>query len=121
MRIIDWSSDVCASDLTGRTILPLFHAFFSFGTVIGAGLGVFAAAAGVPLFTHAGLIAGAIALLAILSVANVPSRDTALDEDADDRPRPDWRARLPPALTAWREPRTSPPRAPMRSERRRVG
>lgn len=91
---------------TGRTILPLFHAFFSFGTVIGAGLGVFAAAADVPLFTHAGLIAGVIALLAILSVANVPARDTAMDEDASDAPRAGWRERLHLALSAWREPRT---------------
>ncbi len=30
----------------GRTILPVFHAFFSFGTVIGAGLGAGAAALG---------------------------------------------------------------------------
>ncbi len=29
---------------SGKTILPLFHAFFSFGTVIGAGLGVVAIA-----------------------------------------------------------------------------
>src|SRR3546814_17630011 len=57
---------------TGRTILPLFHAFFSFGTVIGAGLGVFAAAAGVQLFTHAGLPSGAITLVALLHVAHVP-------------------------------------------------
>ena len=31
---------------SGKTILPLFHAFFSFGTVIGAGLGVLAIAMG---------------------------------------------------------------------------
>jgi cyanate permease len=91
---------------TGRTILPLFHAFFSFGTVIGAGLGVLAAAWGVTVFVHTGVIAGLIVLLAVVSVANVPSREGAMDDDAVDAPAAGWRDRLHLALSAWREPRT---------------
>jgi MFS family permease len=91
---------------TKRTILPLFHAFFSFGTVIGAGLGVLAAAWGVTVAAHTGVIAGLILLLAIVSVANVPSREATMDDDATaDAPR-GWRERLHVALSAWKEPRT---------------
>jgi fucose permease len=91
---------------SNRTILPLFHAFFSFGTVIGAGIGVVAAASGVNLFVHTGLVAGAIALLAAVSVANVPAREAAMDDDAAGAPHQSWTERLHVALSAWREPRT---------------
>ena len=37
---------------TGKTILPLFHAFFSFGTVIGAGLGALAVGVGLNVLVH---------------------------------------------------------------------
>lgn len=36
----------------GRSIMPRFHAFFSFGTVAGAGLGALAARLDVPLLAH---------------------------------------------------------------------
>jgi MFS family permease len=91
--------------VTGRTILPLFHAFFSFGTVIGAGLGVAAAAWGVNVFVHTNAVACAILVIAVVSYLNVPARDIADDTPADDRPS-GWRARLAFALSAWREPRT---------------
>ncbi|WP_295013621.1 MFS transporter [uncultured Microbacterium sp.] len=89
----------------GTTILPVFHAFFSFGTVIGAGLGAGAAALGVSVALHAGVIALLIAVIAVVGVANVPNRAEALDpEDAGEKPP--FRARLHAALEAWREPRT---------------
>ncbi len=91
---------------TGRTILPLFHAFFSFGTVIGAGLGVAAAGWGISVAVHTGLIAGVIALLALVSVANVPARTAAMDDDAEGIAPQGWRDRLHLALSAWKEPRT---------------
>jgi MFS family permease len=91
---------------SGKTILPLFHAFFSFGTVIGAGLGVLAAAWGINVLVHTGIVAGVILLLAFVSVANVPSREVVLDDDAAGAPRPRLSQRLATALSAWREPRT---------------
>lgn len=91
---------------TGRTILPLFHAFFSFGTVIGAALGGLAAAWGVNVLVHGGIIAGLILLIAVTSVANVPSREAVMDDDADEVPAGGWRERLHVALGAWKEPRT---------------
>ncbi|HWI31490.1 MAG TPA: MFS transporter [Microbacterium sp.] len=88
---------------TGKTILPLFHAFFSFGTVIGAGLGALAAAWGVNLLAHTSVLAVVIAAIAFGTYANVPAREITMDVDAD---RPHWRERLHASLSAWREPRT---------------
>jgi MFS family permease len=91
---------------TKRTILPLFHAFFSFGTVIGAGLGALAAGWDISIAVHTGVIAGLILLIALVSVASVPPRETAMDDDAAPAERPGWGERLHVALSAWKEPRT---------------
>lgn len=91
---------------SGKTILPLFHAFFSFGTVIGAGLGALAAQLHIDVFTHTLVIAVAIAAIGIASIANVPRREEALDPAADDAEKPRWRERMHVAMSAWREPRT---------------
>lgn len=87
----------------GKTILPLFHAFFSFGTVIGAGLGALAAASGVSVFVHATSAGLAIAVIAVVAFAYVPQRDLGGDDAAADA---GWRERLSVSLSAWREPRT---------------
>ncbi|WP_029146521.1 MFS transporter [Microbacterium luticocti] len=86
----------------GRTILPLFHAFFSFGTVIGAG--VAAIGAGMPPAVHLPIMAGVIVVIAVISIANVPSREAAMDAPA--AAKAGWRDRLTLALSAWKEPRT---------------
>lgn len=90
---------------SGKTILPLFHAFFSFGTVIGASLGALAAHLGVNVFAHTLTIGALITVIAIASVANVPSREETLDPSAETEKTP-WRERMHVALSAWREPRT---------------
>ncbi|MER7797164.1 MFS transporter [Microbacterium sp. NPDC096154] len=90
--------------LAKKTIMPLFHAFFSFGTVIGAGLGVLAVNLGVDVLGHTSAVAGLIAVIAIVAVANVPRRD-AVDPDPAEHGA-GWRERLHVALSAWREPRT---------------
>jgi MFS family permease len=90
---------------SGRTILPLFHAFFSFGTVIGAGIGALAAAWHLNVLIHTMFMAVVIAAIAFASYANVPARELTGDtEAAADKPH--WRDRLLTALEAWREPRT---------------
>lgn len=91
---------------SGKTILPLFHAFFSFGTVIGAGLGALAAQLQIDVFTHTLVIAVLIAAIGVASIANVPRRDEALDPSDDVAENPHWRERMHLALSAWREPRT---------------
>jgi len=90
---------------TGKTILPLFHAFFSFGTVIGAGLGALAAAWSINVLLHTSLMAVAIVVIGFATYANVPPREITMDADAD-ADKPHWRERLHTSLSAWREPRT---------------
>lgn len=89
----------------GKTILPLFHAFFSFGTVIGAGLGWAAAISHVSVAVHALIIAVLILIGAFICFANVPNRSATLDPDLSGE-KPRWRERMHVALSAWREPRT---------------
>ena len=51
-----------------RTLMPLFHALFSVGTMVGAGLGALAETFGVPIILHLGVLA--IASLAVLWLTN---------------------------------------------------
>lgn len=88
-----------------KTILPLFHAFFSFGTVAGAGLGALAIALHLNVLVHALVIATLIVIAGFMATANVPTREIAMDPPADEE-RPAWRERLSTAMHAWREPRT---------------
>jgi predicted MFS family arabinose efflux permease len=90
---------------TNKTILPLFHAFFSFGTVVGASLGVVAVWWNANVLVHTSVMAVLIAAIAIWSIANVPAREVSMDPDAETPKRP-WRERLRESLSAWREPRT---------------
>lgn len=90
---------------TGKTILPLFHAFFSFGTVIGAGIGALAAAWHVNVMAHTAVMTVVILVIGFVAFANVPAREITGDADAE-ADRPHWRDRLHTALEAWREPRT---------------
>jgi len=88
-----------------KTILPLFHAFFSFGTVIGAGLGALAILLGLVPAVHLPIMAVLIVAIGAISIAFVPNRETAMDA-APAEEREGWRERLHIALSAWREPRT---------------
>ncbi|MBT2495913.1 MFS transporter [Microbacterium sp. ISL-59] len=88
----------------GRTILPVFHAFFSFGTVIGAGIGALAAHLAIDVATHAVSMGVLIAVIAVVCFFQVPAREAALDPE--DHVKPPFRERMHTALEAWREPRT---------------
>ena len=60
MGISDVSINVsgAANERTlGKAIMPIFHAFFSFGTMVGAAAGVLAESAGVPIAVHLGIVA----------------------------------------------------------------
>ena len=89
----------------GKTILPLFHAFFSFGTVIGAGLGWAATNWDLSVVLHAAVVAAVIFVSAFICIANVPNRESVLDPEEHGEKAP-WRERMHVALSAWREPRT---------------
>ncbi len=94
----------------GRTLLPLFHAFFSFGTVLGAGIGWAAAGLALSVTVHALAIAAIVLACAVVSIAQVPDREATQDPEpagTEGTPaRRHWRERLSDALSAWREPRT---------------
>ncbi|SFS72284.1 MFS transporter [Saccharopolyspora flava] len=83
----------------GRTIMPRFHAGFSLGTVIGAGIGAACAGLGVPVVVH--LIATAV-LVAVGPALAVPALLPARDEPERDSPRRSGGG----ILRAWAEPRT---------------
>ena len=89
----------------GKTILPLFHAFFSFGTVIGAGVGALAVAMGLNVLVHTSVMAVVIAIIAFVTHAMVPAREITMDP-VDPTDKTPWRERLHTSLSAWREPRT---------------
>jgi len=92
---------------SAKTLLPLFHAFFSVGTVLGAGLGALAASLQINVFTHTAVVTALILVVAFVAHANVPAQLGADTPQVDaDAPRPDWRTRLATSLSAWREPRT---------------
>jgi len=89
----------------GRTIMPVYHAFFSFGTIAGAGLGALAEHLGVPVAAHLGVIALLILVGGQLALRHVQSEHLLGNGEepvaADDHSR-SWRGRL----SIWREPRT---------------
>ncbi len=91
----------------GRTILPVFHAFFSFGTVLGAGIGALAAALKVDVGTHAVSMGVLIAAIAVVCFFQVPVREAALDPEDHEKPRsvsgctPPSRPGANPAPTCW--------------------
>lgn len=87
----------------GKAIMPIFHAFFSFGTMIGAGLGALAEYVGLPIAVHLGIlavvmIAGTIIAYPFLQNENIGA-DGQVSEDAGHQT---WRDRL----GIWRDPRT---------------
>ena len=100
----------------GRAVMPVFHAGFSFGTVVGAGVGALVATVGVPVVWHV-VGAGALALVSVvvavrffspaMVAAALPDGAAGAGAEAADpgavTPPPSGVAGL---LAAWRESRT---------------
>ncbi len=85
--------------LVGRTIMPRFHAGFSFGTVMGAGLGAATIALGVPMAWHLIAVAAVIGVVAHATTARfLPRRDEVVAAPGTPAARSAW--------AAWLEPRT---------------
>jgi MFS family permease len=95
----------------GRNLMPLFHAAFSLGTVLGAAVGALAQFVGVPLGVHlsgVGLltIGGTLVLVRYLQEPSGTGSDAASGTGTDaagghDGRTPGWRGRL----AVWGEPR----------------
>ncbi len=88
---------------TGRTLMPLFHAFFSLGTVAGAGVGVAMAAWRVGASWHLGTVAVIWLVVTTFALRFVPAHERA--HAASDAPSSRGE-RLHAALAVWRDPRT---------------
>ena len=86
---------------SGRTIMPLFHASWSLGTVVGAALGSAAAFAGVDPVWHL----SAIGLLLIIAIPIV-ARHIPDDEHLDEHGTPAAPATFSERMSIWLEPRT---------------
>jgi fucose permease len=94
----------------GRTVMPLFHALFSVGTIVGALLGAAAAVVGLSLFVNLSII-GAVMIAAVLVAVRYLQPDpfaagaeVASDDRGSDNPATTegWRSRL----AVWSDRRT---------------
>ncbi|NED94862.1 MFS transporter [Phytoactinopolyspora alkaliphila] len=85
--------------LLGRTVMPRFHAAFSLGTVIGAGIGAAVTWLEISVATHL-VTVGVVAIgIAMVSTRYFLPRQVEVDDDGVSRPSFS-------VLLAWREPRT---------------
>ena len=98
----------------GRTVMPLFHALFSGGTILGAALGAAAEFAGISIAVHLGLV-GAAMIVGVLFAVRYLQPDPAVAaaaaaQDAENEAAAEgggsamsgWRSRL----AIWRDRRT---------------
>ncbi|MDN3495046.1 MFS transporter [Planococcus sp. APC 4015] len=88
-----------------RTMMPLFHALFSLGTVAGAGIGVGMAAWGIGVGPHLWAVGAVVVASGFVAIRAIPRRD-AVDDTAGDEPSQTRRERLRASLAVWRDPRT---------------
>jgi fucose permease len=85
----------------GRTVMPLFHAAFSVGTVAGAALGALAELAHIPIAAHLGVIAVLMVVGVLIAVRRLQPHPDAGHEDGSQT-KAGWRSRL----LIWRKRRT---------------
>ncbi|PRY67909.1 fucose permease [Glaciihabitans tibetensis] len=91
--------------LLGRATMPIFHAFFSFGTIVGAALGALAEFLDLPIAVHMIAISVLIVVAVLVAVRSLRSEHLVADGEepipVDDHSKT-WRGRL----SIWRDPRT---------------
>lgn len=81
----------------GRTVMPVFHAFFSGGTVVGALAAAGIVRAGVPVLAHLTVVAALVLVVGLWIPRGFLPRRLEAGEEGDVAGRPG---------SAWREPRT---------------
>lgn len=84
----------------GKTLLPLMHACFSLGTVLGAGIGAAAAALGIPVVWHLVGIAVVVVAIAVVAVRFIP-REAELGDDAGPTEKIPFGERMRATLAVW--------------------
>jgi len=98
-------SGAAAERVLGRTVMPLFHAAFSLGTMVGALISAGAERAGVAVSLHVSVLAVVIAAVTVVVTRWMQSEDLghAAAEQLDDAAAPGgWRSRL----AVWSTPGT---------------
>jgi len=98
-------SGAASERVLGRAIMPLFHAAFSFGTMIGAGLGALAESIGLPIVINTGIISIVIVVGTLIAIRFFQSEHLVAEEVEavpDGDRSTSWRGRL----SIWRDPRT---------------
>ena len=85
----------------GKTVMPIYHAFFSVGTVVGAGLGSLAEQFHVALDIHIAVLS-LIAIVGVLVASRFVLPELAPNGDNEAHPVSTWRTRL----SIWKDPRT---------------
>jgi MFS family permease len=82
----------------GRAIMPIFHAIYSIGAVVGVGLGALASAVHLSVAVHLGIASALIVGTAVIALRHFPPHETAPAAPAgpDDASAP----------AVWRERRT---------------
>lgn len=88
---------------TGRTLMPLFHALFSVGTVVGAGVGILMAQWNIAPGWHFWVVAALAVAGGLWALRFVPAHEQ-VTADAETAPTT-RRERVAAALAVWREPR----------------
>ncbi len=86
----------------GKTLMPLMHAFFSFGTVAGAGLGALASALSISVAVHLPVVAALIVASVLVAVRFVP-RGVETDDPELSAPKMPLRERLVASLQVWKD------------------
>lgn len=84
----------------GRTLMPLYHAAWSLGSVAGAGLGALLVLLGVPMEAHFVGVGIAAAAIGVLAVRHLQPAEPDAAERPEGAPQ-GWRGRL----AVWGEPR----------------
>jgi fucose permease len=88
--------------VSGRTTMPIFHAFFSIGTMLGAGLGAVAEYAGVSIVAQAAAVSAVLIVVGLFGVRSTQSERVLQADAPDEDHSTTWRERI----SIWRDPRT---------------
>jgi len=97
----------------GKTLLPLMHAFFSFGTVAGAGLGALASFLNIDVAVHLAVISVLMVVSVLVAIRFVPAgAENEADAGATEPgpaaaagTGPTFGERMRASLAVWKDPR----------------